>query len=267
MLESTIDWCEDNYIHSNYIAEYYNTLSSVFIALSGYIFNNFSLKNLHNSYTTHFTKIYIYLLLTAVGTFLFHGTLLFPFQLLDELPMLFISVEYIRILLKLYNNNKIVLKFDIKNLITVNKIAKKSIYLIPLSYFFSHNLQILHFHILLKIFEGTILYLLVKLSQNCNKIAFLKMSDNNNINSYISNLQNDVNNYYKLKKQKQIYTYIGISVYSASVLIWCLENLFCQYVKHYQLHAVWHFLSSIGIYYLNNIMLCYVKIDTLNENN
>lgn len=265
--KSTIDWCEDNYTNSNYIAEYYNSLSSIFIALSGYIFNKIQTKNNEyrmNIYTNNFKKIYKYLLVTSIGTFLFHGTLFFPFQLLDELPMLFISLEYIRILLKFYKNNKNNLKFSIEKVVKYSNIAKSTIYFIPLSYYINHNLQILHFHIVLKIFESSILYMLYNLSNNCNKIAFIKISNQyKNKTLSLEKFQENITNYLQIKQKKQKYTKLGILIYSTSIFIWCIENLFCQYVKHYQLHAIWHMLSSLGIFYLNNIMLCFTEIDKL----
>ena len=92
---STIDWCEANYEVTKYIAEFWNTVSNlVMIALPIYGIYG-SLKQRHCSKLNNFTLrpstfvVYFALLMIAIGSWLFHATLLYPMQLLDELPMLY----------------------------------------------------------------------------------------------------------------------------------------------------------------------------------
>ena len=53
----------------------------------------------------------------------------------------------------------------------------------------------------------------------------------------------------------------SIYLYSSSLFLWGIENMFCKYVQSLQLHAIWHVLSSIGIYYLNMIMKKHIEIE------
>lgn len=262
-MKSTVDWCEQNYAMSNYIAEYYNTITGIFIAIFAVIFRYKQQEIFNNiKYATYFYNIYNLLFLTSIGTILFHGTLMFPFQLLDELPMLYIAIEYTNILLTFYKNNKKNLLFKIDhNIIKVLRLLKKTIYLIPLSYYFGNIFQILHFHFILKCFEAMILYLLYNISLETNKVGFIKISENNNKTTDINIFKNKIDKFLQIKKDKSYYTKCGIVIYSTSIFIWAFENMFCNYVQKYQLHAIWHIMSSVGIYYLNNIMSCYVKID------
>lgn len=83
---STIDWCEENYVVTYYIAEAVNTVTNaVFILLAGY-----SLRNVaRNHFEKRYTLCTLGFMLVGVGSWLFHMTLKYHFQLLDELPMIY----------------------------------------------------------------------------------------------------------------------------------------------------------------------------------
>lgn len=275
MFKSTIDWCEDNYAISNYIAEYYNTYSGIFIALSAFAFKiryNFILDDYNFIiYSSYFQKIYQLLLLTSIGTMLFHGTLLFPFQMLDELPMLYISIEYSKFLLNYYKNNakhfsfdeKIIGNFRLKDILVPFYFFEKMIYLIPLFYGLHNSLQILHFHITLKYFEILVFILLYKTSQNFNRIAFLKISESQNKVNNIELFKYKIKKYTDLRKMRKLNVNAGLVLYISSMLMWATENVFCENVRHLQLHMIWHILSSMGIYCLNNIMMSNILLDKI----
>jgi hypothetical protein len=53
------------------------------------------------------------------------------------------------------------------------------------------------------------------------------------------------------------YNMIGVCIFVSSIAIWQIENTFCELYKPYyniQLHALWHVLTSIGMFYLNRIV-------------
>lgn len=83
---STIDWCEENYVVSAYIAEALNTVTnSCFIALAAFaIYHAYK-----NRLDTRFILSAFGFLLVGVGLWLFHMTLRYEYQLLDELPMIY----------------------------------------------------------------------------------------------------------------------------------------------------------------------------------
>lgn len=83
---STIDWCEENYVVSPFIAEALNTVTnSVFIALAAFA--------IYHSYINHlelrFQLLALGFMLVGVGSWCFHMTLRYEYQLLDELPMIY----------------------------------------------------------------------------------------------------------------------------------------------------------------------------------
>lgn len=102
---ATIEWCEENYEITNYIAEFWNTISNLLMILlplyglywslklrSKYKLLKKQQKNLNiNPYVIENLNIplaivscHVGLIMVGVGSWLFHMTLLYPMQLLDE---------------------------------------------------------------------------------------------------------------------------------------------------------------------------------------
>ncbi|KAF9408011.1 Alkaline ceramidase 3 [Podila epigama] len=78
------DWCENNYDRTQYIAEFFNSLSSLSMILVG-----FAGMYLHAGFEKRFLLTFGSIVIVGIGSIAFHGTLLFPLQMLDELPMLY----------------------------------------------------------------------------------------------------------------------------------------------------------------------------------
>ena len=81
---STLDWCEANYEVSYFIAEFWNTISNLSMIIP-------PIYGIIQCYQNGLEKVFILnyalLLLTGIGSWMFHMTLLYEMQLLDELPM------------------------------------------------------------------------------------------------------------------------------------------------------------------------------------
>ena len=83
---STLNWCETNYEVSYYIAEFWNTITNLSMIIpSLYGFIHCRRQGIEPKYTYNFLT----LLVIGIGSWMFHMTLRFEMQLLDELPMLF----------------------------------------------------------------------------------------------------------------------------------------------------------------------------------
>ncbi|KAF9192946.1 Alkaline ceramidase 3 [Haplosporangium sp. Z 11] len=77
-------WCESNYAKSHYVAEFFNSLSSfsmILVGLAG--------MYLHSSFEKRFLLTFGSIVVVGIGSIAFHGTLLFPLQMLDEVPMVY----------------------------------------------------------------------------------------------------------------------------------------------------------------------------------
>ena len=111
---SSVKWCEAIYQYSDYICEFFNTLTGFsYIYFSFLLFKNlqlihgqqFGLKNIRNMSNIEFNNYSIYATISLIGIFTvyFHGTLSLMGQLLDEFSilalLLLFDINHIRYLL------------------------------------------------------------------------------------------------------------------------------------------------------------------------
>ncbi|CAF1499079.1 unnamed protein product [Rotaria magnacalcarata] len=86
---STVDWCEPNYVVSEYIAEFWNTVSNVFFFLVPpfmiILFRPYS-KRVANGIGI----LWIILIVIGAGSVYFHATLSLAGQLVDEISILWV---------------------------------------------------------------------------------------------------------------------------------------------------------------------------------
>jgi len=273
---STVNWCEEDYAVTPFVAEFWNSLTGVFIFLSAAYWYFTQLNADLGSSRLILIKIAKWLVVVSIGTSLFHGTLLYKYQLLDEMPMLIISMEYLNLLTRLRTIKYSMHKSTIKWLRTVYQAGNIMIYFVPFTYFIQPIFQVASFHVTLKFFETIDIILIVSLSSTLNKTMFLNIFDHihikgDNLHKYKSSpafikSQTRLREYIEYKRQISYHTYHGLLLYSSSIFLWVVERMFCDYVQFLQLHAWWHFLSSIGIYHLNMIMTFHVKANNLIDN-
>lgn len=73
---STVDWCEINYSWTFYIAEFFNTFSSLAMVVVGLIGLALHWRHFEKSIRFMFSSIAV----VGIGSAAFHGTLLFGLQ-------------------------------------------------------------------------------------------------------------------------------------------------------------------------------------------
>ncbi|CAL5413845.1 unnamed protein product [Camellia sinensis] len=92
---STTEWCEQNYVYSSYVAEFFNTVSNI----PGILLPLIGLVNaLRQRFEKRFSVLYISNMILAIGSMLFHATLQKVQQQGDETPMVWEMLLYIYIL-------------------------------------------------------------------------------------------------------------------------------------------------------------------------
>eukprot|EP00929_Paragymnodinium_shiwhaense_P075606 TRINITY_DN38674_c0_g2_i1.p1 TRINITY_DN38674_c0_g2~~TRINITY_DN38674_c0_g2_i1.p1 ORF type:complete len:267 (-),score=41.49 TRINITY_DN38674_c0_g2_i1:50-850(-) len=96
---STIDWCEENYLVTDFIAEFFNSTTSLFITAAGALPLVLHVE-LWPVLETRFLIAFLSIIVVGLGSVAFHGTLLFEHQMLDEVPMLWTVVVLVYCLLE-----------------------------------------------------------------------------------------------------------------------------------------------------------------------
>jgi len=216
---SSINWCEPDYVYFSFIAEFWNSISGLSLIYSSYYFKKNNQIINDNSFIT---KTLFLLYVVGIGTILFHSTLLYFFQLFDEIPMLLMAFNYIDL-------SKSILNVDLNEIESVIRLV--TLYAIIFSYFILPEYQVLLFMLSFTVCVVYILFLLIKINKKLDQVTYYDYR------------------IYRIKKYNKIISYIFIS----SFIIWILDSSFCYYVQHLHFHSMWHILTSIGLYYLNSI--------------
>eukprot|EP01135_Chromosphaera_perkinsii_P005083 Nk52_evm8s314 gene=Nk52_evmTU8s314 len=94
---SNVNWCEIDYNQTPYVAEFWNSMTS--LAMAAMAFSGIITLGRQIDALNAFN--YAMFLVVGLGSALFHGTLLYTAQMLDEVPMILASVSLLYSLLNL----------------------------------------------------------------------------------------------------------------------------------------------------------------------
>jgi len=301
-LPSSVSWCEGpKYAHSEYISEFFNTITGVALCI-------ISIINFYENKKSCHTRLYFSnytLFIVGIGTMLFHGTLYYVFQLLDELPMLLIAIDYYNIFIQLkifkrsFTTQFTHINTNINDVFNFSHVNFYHISMVIISsYFITPRLQIVFFQGILTVVICTLCFIMYFINSNLNNLFYnklnkLKINDDdeekghdfctsslsifyrkkrsfNTISFFkkINNVKLENNQtiyklYFNLKYKLKIFNKIGVYIFVFSLFIWNIENLYCSDIQFLQLHAWWHIFTSIGMYYLNNIMKTIIELDKI----
>lgn len=92
---ATLDWCESNYEVTYFIAEFWNTLSNLFMIVPPIWSMIVAYKD---GIERRYMLCYIFLSMVGIGSWCFHMTLIYEMQLLDEIPMVWGTLVLIYVL-------------------------------------------------------------------------------------------------------------------------------------------------------------------------
>ncbi|KAJ2665624.1 alkaline ceramidase ydc1 [Coemansia sp. RSA 1200] len=231
---STLDWCEENYAISNYIAEFWNTLTNatmMLIALLG-VYN--SIKHKQGKRVIAF---YSAMLFVGFGSACFHATLKYTTQLLDELPMLYVCTLAFYSLVEIEKKTHHGLKLPIA-------LAALQT-LITLTYLFWLQNPVFHQVVFGVTASGAALFSYKRIN-----------------NARVSSDARRV--------LVRLFMLGHICMFSG-FFVWNLDNIFCQRLRSYraylgmpldallQLHGWWHILTAYGCGYLL-LLVHYLKL-------
>lgn len=235
---ATIDWCEENYLFNPYIAEVVNSLTNI----------GFILLAVHHIYSTFkygHGWLYIFISLgfasVGVGSFMFHSTLWYEHQLMDELPMVWVTA-------------------------------------IPFGYIWGWNKPqpwnlIWNVGAFLMTSIFTYIYIFVYRNPVFHQVfyAFLNFAV---IYKTIKTIQQTVSDQPSRRFLYKLLLF-SFSLFGFGFLIWNLDNIFCSTIRYWRRsylglplgillegHGWWHLFTGLGIYYFiiyNMILSTYMR--------
>ncbi|KAJ3076377.1 Alkaline ceramidase 3 [Podochytrium sp. JEL0797] len=232
---STLDWCEENYLITPYLAEFWNSTSNILFVIGTLI----GLASIQSARITE-TRTVLSLLSVAgigIGSFLFHGSLWYETQMMDELPMIYGCCVMV------YANLRV---FPETNTPTSNRLLALglSIYAVAVT--------VMYLHLNNPVFHEVCYGLLAAILFLLPPIQFYHMKAN------YPQYSNRISSLWKM------YWYGSVS-YLGGFLIWGIDNNFCEIVRSvrlelgyplrvfFELHMWWHFGTALGTY--SSIML------------
>ncbi|XP_046852710.1 alkaline ceramidase 3-like [Xenia sp. Carnegie-2017] len=138
---STLDWCEENYVVTKYVAEFWNTITNYFMVVPPLLT---AIRFYKTGVDARFVMSFLSVVAIGIGSTLFHATLLYKMQLLDELPMIYCT--YIILYCVLTCNDEPHKKtFYLKFFLTISCVIVTLIYLIvvnPLVFQWAYGLSV-----------------------------------------------------------------------------------------------------------------------------
>ncbi|KAN0039213.1 hypothetical protein ACTA71_001407 [Dictyostelium dimigraforme] len=247
---ASIDWCELNYIYSPYIAEFYNTFSSLIISAFGIYGIWIMMPNINTGVEKEHIKIlkeldvrnkvilsYISLIVVGVGSAFYHATLLYQNQLFDELPMIYTALIMLYIMVTVGEEKT---KKGFKGGVLGNSLLRHLLPYLLIAYGLFVTITILVIQdqpkILQVSFGALVFYVVFHSIYLINK----KKPDGipSNPDSYL----------YK-------YAFVSMLV---GFTCWVVERYFCRNGKTFgfQLHAFWHFFTGMSTYVWTQFLIC-----------
>lgn len=206
---SAVDWCESNYTWSFYIAEFFNTITSLPAAF-------FALYGLYLTYKYGYEKRFIVVNLlvglVGLGSAAFHGTLLWTGQIMDELPMIYASLSILYAVVEMESDKKPVYKW-LAPLLLAYSVIFTGVYLYLPSFFIFFLLGYIA-GILVLVYRCSIIF------RNPNTLAHQK-----------------------------VFIVCAIGFYIGGWLFfWVPEVIFCDRIQALNFHAWWHVTSTLGAF-------------------
>ncbi|KAG0211747.1 Alkaline ceramidase 3 [Mortierella sp. GBA30] len=223
---ASVDWCENNYVVTYYIAEFWNTISSLFIIALGEL-GLYLCPTKEKRFKVAFRTISI----VGIGSTLFHGTLRHKMQLLDELPMIYAATALVFICVETKHGPQG--KWFPIGLATWLALTTVFVSIT------GGRVQFYTFQASFGILQFIILYYASTLHRQQKALIFARAKNGRNDSTWL--IQR------------------SLGVYFFAVTIWLIDLHLCEFVNgvgpnsvlrwNPQFHAWWHVFSIAGVYF------------------
>ncbi len=212
---SSIDWCERNYVITEYIAEFWNCLSSFVMCIFAGIL---LIRGYYYGIENRFLLLSLSFGLVGFGSAYFHGTLTHLGQMTDELPMVYSMIVWWFILFRMDSLSKLKTKISSLDVFILFGIFY------GLLWTYVHSLQtfilVFQLHFTLMVVGGILrlIYLYHKIQYHTRSILYLVM------------------------------VYVGLLM--PATICWIIDQQLCERFNskdsfNPQLHAWWHVFCAV----------------------
>ena len=218
---SNVDWCEPNYIVTSHIAEFFNSMSSLIIVVSGM----YGLYKHWNTVETRYLYAFTIITVVGLGSSLFHGTLMREWQLADELPMVWGNGIFVYCILTMEDSP------EWKHALVIKKKNNNYIYVLV-------GLEVIS--------SFAITYLDSK-----DQTIFLFCYSSGALYIMYKNYQLDFNHN---RSHEIVFFDVGMICYIGGLFVWLIDRLYCSSVvfgipiQKLHLHSFWHVFAGSGTY-------------------
>lgn len=215
---ASIDWCESNYEVTPWIAEFWNTISNISMIIPP-IYGVY--MSITQEMEMRYVMSHLFFLLVGVGSTMFHMTLQYSMQLLDEIPMIYTTCIFI------YCQAIIKSGPGMHNRLLGIALAMYA--------FLFTAIYLVHTNPLVHEFMYAVLVFIL-MGQSCRLL------------------------YYNFDRPSMKLFSAGMVMYALAFLVWNIDNHFCPTLQDFraktspsvgvlsQLHAWWHLLAGYSSY-------------------
>ncbi|KAL8594789.1 hypothetical protein ACOMHN_047507 [Nucella lapillus] len=230
---STIDWCEENYVVSPYVAEFWNTISNVIMIFAPLFAGCLAVRQRLEKPVIF---SYFSIVVVGCGSWLFHMTLQYSMQLMDELPMIWGSAFLLYGILTLEGKRE--------NYYWLIAALLGYCLLVTVLYLVNNN-PVFHeaaYGLMVAVMAFGAIKIIVKYGNRVGTLLYLS--------SFVT--------------------------YMSGFLLWNVDNLYCQHLRSLrrdkvhlaatpllECHAWWHILAGLGSY-LCLLFVSYMRYTILN---
>lgn len=221
---ATIDWCEENYLFSPYVAELVNSFTNTMFIL-------LALHHVYSTFKNKHSRLYIFISMgfasVGIGSFMFHSTLQYEHQLMDELPMVWVTAIPFGHLFSLNKPEPYRSMWVYGNFLVTSAFTFIYIFIFRDPIFHQIYYALLNFILIFKT------YLVIQ----------------------------DVIPDKKLRIRQYKLLALGFSLFAFGFFIWNLDNIYCSDLRSWRKiiglpfgvllegHGWWHIFTGFGIYY------------------
>ncbi|CAK0883143.1 unnamed protein product [Prorocentrum cordatum] len=205
---ASVNWCEADYAVTAYIAEFWNSLSSLAIVVIGSYGMWMHWRAVEPRYVVAFASFIV----VGLGSAAFHGTLWRSMQLLDELPMLWADGVFIYILITMEDD--------------MDREPRRG-----LMFAFAA--------------AEVLMTLAVIILDTSSQDVFLLFYGSQTLYLFVASGRYDVK--YNAPGTVMLLE-TGLLFYGGGFLLWLVDRNFCPHVSMLYLHVFWHVFAGLGTF-------------------